>query len=361
VPTATFDAVISLTTGTGSILSKAQHRRSLPAWGLVPLAAAFLMLVGACGLFEDPGFIVHSLGEVGSRDLVVMRGDGTDRRIVNSNPSDDFSPVWSPKRDRFAFLSNRDGNIEIYVSSADGSGLMRVTNTGVDEGQVAWSPDGQRIAYTSPDADGNPRVFWLRLSDLLPNRLLFGSDSEADSAWSPEGKWVAFALFSTEGDSLGLILRNPDGVNRLQISQSPDRYPSWSPDGKKLAFVSIRDGDEEIYAIRVGDDGPEGQAVRITDNPSRDFNPAWSTDGKRIAFLSDRNGGQDIFSVNDKGEDLRALTRNNVEEVAFAWGPDGRIVFESRPSGKSDLFVTDSTGAQFQRSSGALPSTEPDW
>ena len=319
------------------------------------------MLVGACGLFSDAGFIVHSLGEVGDRDLVVMRGDGTERRIVIADPADDFAPIWSPKRDRFAFLSNREGNIEIYVSPADGSTLMRVTNTGVDESQPDWSPDGERLVFTSPDADGNPRVFWLRLSDLLPNRLLFGSASESDPAWSPKGKWVAFALFNADGESVGLILRNPDGVNRLQISQSPDRHPAWSPDGKKLAFVSTRDGDEEIYVIRVGDDGPEGQAVRITDNPSRDFDPAWSNDGKRIAFLSDRNGGQDIFTINDKGEDLRGLTRNDVEEVAYAWGPDGRIVFESQPSGKSDLFVTDSTGAQFQRSSGALPSTQPDW
>jgi Tol biopolymer transport system component len=328
---------------------------------LAIIGSISVLALGACGLLTEDTFIAYSVGEVGARDIVVARSDGGDRRIVIAGPGDDFSPVWSPDHSRIAFLTNRDGNVELYIGLVDGSSVTRVTNTGVDESQPTWSPDGQRIAYVSPDEDGTPRVYWVRFSDLLPNRLIFESNSEADPAWSPSGTWVAFAGLDQNGNSEGLFLRNPDGVNRLQLSASPDRHPVWSPDGKKIVFTSTRDGDEEIYVLQVGVSGPEGQAVRITNNPASDFSPTWSPDSKRVAFISDRNDSRDIFTVSDKGEDILTLTRNQVEELHLVWGPTGKLVFESRPSGKSELFVTTTGGAQNRLSVGDVAASQPDW
>ncbi len=328
---------------------------------LVTASVALVLIISACGLFDDPGFIVYAEGKVGERDVVVMDPEGDHRRVVVGGDSDDFAPVWSPDQSRIAFLSDRDGNIELYAATPDGSSIMRITNSAVAESQPTWSPDSQRIAYTAPELDGRPRIVWVNLSDLQPNRLIFGSDSELDPTWSPGGTWVAFTSLDEMGKPQGLFLRNPDGVDELRISESPDSSPAWSPDGKKLAFVSTRDGNEEIYMVEIGPRGPEGQAQRVTDNPARDFAPSWSPEGQRIVFLSDRAGGVDIFSVSKKGEDLRALTRNDFDELAVSWGPDGRIVFESRPTGESDLFVMDADGNQHQISSGSRPSTQPDW
>ena len=333
---------------------------SRPNISLLFAAAASLALLSGCGLFDDDEFITYAVGEVGSRDIVVVRGDGLDERVVVGGPSDDFSPHWSPDRDRIAFLSTRDGNVEIYVSLASGSSQRRITNSGVDESQPTWSPDGKRLAFTSPNGDGKPRVFWVDLSNLRPTRLIF--ESETDPAWSPEGTWIAFAALDDEGESVGLFLRNPDGVNKLQLSESPDLAPAWSPDSKKLVFVSTRDGNEELYVLKVGKSGPEGQAVRITDNPARDFSPVWSPDSKRVAFISDRNGNRDVFTVSDKGEKLKTVTSNDFEEIDLDWGPDGLIVFESEPTGSSELFVTQEDGTQQRRlSSGVEPASQPDW
>ena len=328
---------------------------------LVTATVAFVLFVSACGIFDDPGFIVYSEGEVGERDIVIVDPTGQNRRVVVGDESDDFAPVWSPDQSRIAFLSDRDGNIELYVVTSDGASMMRLTNSIVDESQPTWSPDSKRIAFTAPEVDGKPRIVWLALADLQQHRLIFGSESEFDPVWSPEGTWIAFTSLDERGESEGLFLRNPDGVNELRISESSDRSPAWSPDSKKLAFVSTRDGNEELYFVNVGIHGPEGQAKRITDNPARDFAPAFSPDGGRIVFLSDRGAGIDIYTVSRTGEDLKTLTRNEVDELALAWGPDGRIVFESQPAGKSGLFVMDSGGNQHQLSAGGLPSTQPDW
>ena len=79
------------------------------------LGSASVLVLGACGLLKEDKFIAYSVGDVGSRDIVVARSDSGDRRIVIAGPGDDFNPVWSPDHSRIAFLTNRDGNVELYT------------------------------------------------------------------------------------------------------------------------------------------------------------------------------------------------------------------------------------------------------
>ncbi|HSB11685.1 MAG TPA: hypothetical protein VLM38_19505 [Blastocatellia bacterium] len=56
-----------------------------------------------------------------------------------------------------------------------------------------------------------------------------------------------------------------------------DSEPSWSPDGSLIAFRSDRDGDGEIYVMRID----IGNERRLTNNVANDMFPAWSSDGTR--------------------------------------------------------------------------------
>ena len=330
-------------------------------WLLGPVA--LVMVVGSCGLPGDSGYIVYTVGPEGSRDIGVVRPDGTQNSIIVGGASDDYAPVWSPDRKRIAFLSNRSGNVEIHLVNSDGSLVVQATDSAVPESQPTWSPDGRSLAFVSPTPEGRPHVFVADLTDLVPRRLTFGTPAEKDPAWSPDGRWIAFTVLDEAGNPLGIFIRNPNGVNRIQITQGPDYQPAWSPDGKRLAFVSNRDGNPDVYAVAIQNGtSQESPAVRLTADPAEDYAPAWSPNGRRIAFLSNRQGNADIFTVSPTGDDLLALTTNHENELAFDFGPDGQIVFISDHGGTPGLFTMRDDGKEQRvvlRSD--TPYSSPDW
>ena len=50
---------------------------------------------------------------------------------------------------QIAFVSDRDGNSEIYVMDANGKNQRRLTNNPASDYSPSWSPDGKRIAFVS--------------------------------------------------------------------------------------------------------------------------------------------------------------------------------------------------------------------
>jgi TolB protein len=93
-----------------------------------------------------------------------MNADGSNVVNLTNHSADDGRPAWSPDDERIAFISNRDGNYEIYVMNADGSDPQRYTNHPELDAFPEWSPDGQYIAFRS-DRAGNLEVFVLAVAD----------------------------------------------------------------------------------------------------------------------------------------------------------------------------------------------------
>jgi hypothetical protein len=102
--------------------------------------------------------------------IILMWADGTHpRQIVAGNT--EANPEASPDGRQVAFMSQRDGNWEVYTANLDGSGLQRLTRNAANDGLPAWSPDGQYLAFAS-NRSGRWAV-WAMQADGSDQRRLF--------------------------------------------------------------------------------------------------------------------------------------------------------------------------------------------
>ena len=301
---------------------------------------AHLILVSVVGLDLTPimavvdaqariAFVSHRDGNM---EIYVMDADGQNQQRLTQNDQNDSSPSWSPDGKRIAFVSERDRNWEIYVMDADGGNQLNLTKNASEDSSPSWSPNGKRIAFMSL-RDGHiigfAPTFEIYVMDAdggNPQNLTNNPNDDRYPAWSPNGNRIVFSS-EREGHFRGevgitseLYVMDADGGNQQRLAENRrhDWFPAWSPEGKRIAFASDRKGDLENFEIYVMDaDGQNEQ--KLTNNRDYDWDPSWSPDSKRIAFMSDRNGSTDIYVIDADGGNLQNLTNNRHSDVSPAW------------------------------------------
>lgn len=102
--------------------------------------------------------------------LRLARPDLGDLQSLTDQASD-TAPAVSPDGKRIAFMSQRDGDWDIYVVNSDGSGLRQLTNDPASDGLPVWSPDGRAIAFASNR--GGPWAVWAVTPEGSGSRQLF--------------------------------------------------------------------------------------------------------------------------------------------------------------------------------------------
>ncbi len=251
------------------------------------------------------------------------------------------SPTWS-STGTIAFVSNRDGAVDIYAVNGDGAGLTNLTRSPELDVGPAWAPDGSRIAFLS-ERSGSRELWVMNADGSEPTAVTSGGDIVLSRpSWSPDGRHVVFVAGPHESADLWTIDVATRAITRLTEDAALNGYPSWSPDGTHILFTSNRvDGNLDIYRIRV--DGTD--LVRMTRDAAEDGQPLWSPDGSRIAFFSNRGGNSDIYFMDVNGGGSLRVTRDTASDVSPAWSPDGtRIVFSSDRQGTSLLYVMAAAG-----------------
>ncbi|HSR52520.1 MAG TPA: S41 family peptidase [Acidobacteriota bacterium] len=188
------------------------------------------------------------LSPKGERALFAARGDiftapvehGPTRNLTRSSDAHDKAPAWSPDGSQIAFISDMDGEEELYLIAQDGRGEVEQLTDG-NQAMLyfpLWSPDGERIAYS--DKEG--RLFVLTLEDRSVQQIADEKGGQIPGySWSPKGRFMTFAL------------SDPNGFSSIYI---------W--------------------------DSQDGQLHRVTDEIFNEFSPVWGSDGDYLFYLSDR-------------------------------------------------------------------------
>lgn len=240
------------------------------------------------------------------------------------------------------------------------------------------SPDGRFVTYLLSHADwkANRPVWHLwrqALAGGAPVQLTSGANGEVPGTtrWSPDGRSIAFVrdgqivLIAAEGGDPRALTRHATGVSS----------PSWSPDGQSMYFLASdpRTADErerdrlrdDVLALDENYKPRRLWRVTLSTGAEQSLTGAdtsvlayrVSRDGTRIALqiaptplAGDAYRGE-IWVMDSSGANLRALTRNAVEEGEAELSPDNsQVLFLADASARlepyynTNLFLVPATG-----------------
>ncbi|HSR51279.1 MAG TPA: winged helix-turn-helix domain-containing protein [Acidobacteriota bacterium] len=351
--------------------------------------------------------------EGGSWNLFLQMADGEGRLQLTDGPWHDLSPAWSPDGRRIAFMRYDTGSCSIYQVSALGGDAVKLGDCGDNQAlDLAYSPDGRWMAFSDRPAEGESFAIRLMSPDGQHSRFLQSVEQQPgaqhwgdkDPSFSPDGHSLAFTrsvsmrtqdvfvapidggpakrvtsdtaavfghAFTPDGQALVIASSRGGrtGLWRLDLRSlqfrwmpldiSSPTFPDISPDGKWMALQSSR---QESDIMRLGVE--DGSVTPVVETTRDDVAPDAGPDGL-LAFASDRGGSYEIYIRRD-GRERRLTSFGGPFAGSPRISPDGRwVVFDARPHGHADIFVSEVESGRLQRltradSNELAPAWSPD-
>ncbi|HEV7902597.1 MAG TPA: hypothetical protein VGO96_02055, partial [Pyrinomonadaceae bacterium] len=301
----------------------------------------------------------------GNNEIYTMEPDGTAQTNITNHPGNDTDPAWSPDGTKIAFSSTRDGgDDEIYVMNADGSNVTQITYNNDIDTEPTWSPDGTKIAFTRMVVQPPPPPNCL--SKFCPD---------------PPSYYINNAVIQDD-----IYVMNADGTNEVRLTEDlgQDNNPAWSPDGSKLVYAHtnydfccnnpmagcacyLGANYTLIYVMNADGSGQQNapEVLVSTGNAIiNDRQPAWSPDNSKIIYVhdlytfsyqlgTDGESTRALYTINPDGGEMTIFDETDPTTNTWpAWSPDAlKVVYASgydawNGTGNDDIFVANAHGAR---------------
>jgi tricorn protease len=193
----------------------------------------------------------------GKRAVFAARGEvftvpakeGSIRNLTNSPGVREQKVAWSPNGRWIAYVSDKTGEDEIYITPQDGLGPEEQITSG-HKGFIftpAWSPDSSKIAW----ADQTLKLWYVDIKEKKPVQVDSAKYFEIQNYnWSPDSKWLAYDKNLDTGFAVVYLYNLADHKTIPITSTLENSYAAiFDPDKRYLYFLSDRDYNEVLGNI----------------------------------------------------------------------------------------------------------------
>jgi Tol biopolymer transport system component len=169
------------------------------------------------------------------RDLdvtAVSLVDGKSKKVIATDVLERMA-AWSAKTDKLAYVTDRNGAMEIWMRSGDGSDHPLITQKDFPGNPTRFlmnpslSPDGKRVIFARGSDEDAVRTWIMSLSGGAPERLKSASDTEFGGTWSPDGRRFAELAVSGSKQSLAIIKVGSSEKSVVLRDQVYSFLPDW--------------------------------------------------------------------------------------------------------------------------------------
>jgi tricorn protease len=271
--------------------------------------------------------------------LVSLDGKSRPVNLTGTPGARERLPVLSPDGSRVAYVSDQEGNYDLYVKPVESGAAVRIP-TGVKGlfSRLIWSPDGKKLLFGDQtfalyvvDVEGR-KTAKVAASNVLQNDQF--TWEQADYVWAPDSTWIAFS-FQEETRNGRVWLLNTATGQKVPVTNGfyASLNPCFDADGSRLYFLShsnfhtvldpsqdnhIQDAPVEVMSVALKakeEAGPfridlEGLTERVTVLPLKAGNHFHLKAGKGVVAVSslenwDEPAMEEVFRP--KGEDKWTL------------------------------------------------------
>src|SRR4051812_33118816 len=169
--------------------------------------------------------------------IATDRGDIT-RIVPDAMASRSSDPKWSADGKYVAFVSDRSGRDEVWISDPEGRTPKKITELDNEKGALVWAPDSSRLLYTAADK----KLYSYAVADGKIAVLSSSERGRVNSvAVSPDSKWVSFTKQDPTLRSHVYIVPAAGGEERRLADDSivySETNAVWTADGRYVVFTS---------------------------------------------------------------------------------------------------------------------------
>ena len=204
-----------------------------------------------------------------------------------------------------------DPHTDIFVTNlppaaGEANVLVQLTHEPGYDAECSYSPDGSTILFVS-DRDGDPDIYVMDADGRNVRQLTNEPGYDGGPFFSPDGRFIAYRTDRLEKDMLQIHVMKADGSGDVAITsgQGVRWAPYWHPTKPWLIWTGADHSDPtkrpnyDLWVARyaANEDAPDGRAgfrtgapLRITDHEGADVLPAFSPDGTLLMWTASRGG-----------------------------------------------------------------------